>query len=171
MPLHLSLPLPQSRSLRNLKVLLGAWLRDVFEEIAVLSGGQSRGGKGCARVCMSSCTPTRVCASGEHSPDSHVKKPQENRARASHENTLWKSLVSLSPGVKLSEMKITALAGHLGAASSLLLQLKLLFRSVSCSYLHSPLRLGCSFPSLSGSGIEILGSNPAFPSNQAFPKH
>lgn len=35
--LHLSLPLPQFRFLRNLRVLLGAWLWEAFEEIAVLS--------------------------------------------------------------------------------------------------------------------------------------
>lgn len=79
-----------------------------------------------------------MCAGGEHSPDSHVKKPLESRARASQENTLSKPLLSLPPWIKLREMKITAFAGHLGAASPLLLQLKLLFRSVSSFCSHSP---------------------------------
>ena len=70
-------PDPASRSPRNLRVLLGAWLWEIVE-----IAGQSRGWKGVC-VCLNARTHTHVEADGEHSPDSHVKKPLESRAGAS----------------------------------------------------------------------------------------
>ena len=40
-------------------------------------------GRVCVSVCLRARTRTRVEADGEHSPDSHVKKPLESRAGAS----------------------------------------------------------------------------------------
>lgn len=76
----------------------------------------------------------------------------------SHENTLLKSLLSLRPWTRLREMKITAFAGHFGTAGPPIFRFKLLSRSVSRSRLRSPLRLVCSFPTLSHRGMWNLGA-------------
>lgn len=104
------------------------------------------------------CVSEHVCMLMENTVQTLLSKSLWRAGpEFSHENTLLKSLLSLRPWTRLREVKITAFAGHFGTASPIF-RFKLLSRSVSRSRLRSPLRLVCSFPTLSHRGMWNLGA-------------